>query len=142
MTLQIKLILAAVLVAVLALGEWYAMSKAYDAGHDACVAAQKEANTKAEVKQQAKVVAADTSMQQVIDTGAVTKADTEQHTQTVVRTITKVIHDAPSPVACVAQPDSVRELASAIDRANAATDRLQGTRAISAPAAAASASQP
>lgn len=141
-TIEIKAVIALALVLLLAGVVWLVDRHGYDRGMAACHAAQAAAVTKAEVKQQAVVVASDTGMQKAVDAGAQVQAQAEQKTQTVIRTITKVIHDAPSPAVCTVQPDSLRELTAATARANAAADRLQGAGAGAEAARASSVAKP
>lgn len=135
MSMEVKII--AVVVFLLALGGalWLLEQHGYDRGMAACHAAQEKAAKADDTKHEAVVVAADTGMQKAVDAGQQQQAAAEQHTQTVIRTVTKVIHDTPSPAVCVVQPDSLRALNDAAARATAATDRLQ--RAPTGPAAAA-----
>jgi len=142
MSLEVKIIAALVLLAALAGSVWLIDRHGYDSGVAACQAQQAKADKKVEAKHEATVVAADADMQKAVDAGAKEQAQVQQQTQTVIRTITKVIHDAPSPPSCTVQPDSLRALADAADRANAAADRLQGAGAGTAPATATSAVKP
>lgn len=142
MSLEVKLVAAVVLLLALAGGVWLIDRHGYDRGVAACQAQQAKADKVVETKHEAVVVAADAGMQKAVDAGAQQQAVTEQKTAETVRTIVKVIHDAPSPPACAVQPDSVRALADATDRANAAADRLQGTRASPAAASSADAAKP
>lgn len=142
MSLEVKIIAALVLLAALAGSVWLIDRHGYDRGMAACQAEQRKADKVVETKHEAVVVAADADMQKAVDAGAKEQAQVQQQTQTVIRTITKVIHDAPSPPSCTVHPDSLRALADAADRANAAADRLQGAGAGAAPSVPSSAAQP
>lgn len=142
MSLEVKLVAVVILLLALGGGVWLIDRHGYDQGMAACQAQQARSDKAVETKHEAVVVAADAGMQKAVDAGAQQQAITEQKTAETVRTIVKVIHDAPSPLACVVQPDSVRALADATDRANAAADRLQGARASPAPPSSAGTPQP
>lgn len=142
MSLEIKIIAVLVLLGALAGSLWLVDRHGYDRGIAACQAQQAKADKVVEAKHETTVVAADAGMQKAIDTGQQQQEAAQQQTQTVIRTITKVIHDAPSPPTCTVQPDSLRALTDAADRANGAADRLSGKGSGAAPANAGSAAQP
>ena len=52
--------------------------------------------------------------------GSQSSAANSSQTKVVVRTITKLVHDKPSPATCVVSPDAQKALQKAVDDANAA----------------------
>lgn len=97
---------------------WYLHHTGYKAGQNAAIAAYAAKSDKVVAQEAAKAVQADTSAKAATDTGHIAVADSQAATQIVTRTITRIVHDAPSPVACVLRPDSLRTLQDAADSAN------------------------
>ncbi|MDN5938461.1 MAG: hypothetical protein L0H83_07335, partial [Salinisphaera sp.] len=52
--------------------------------------------------------------------GAVEIDESQDRTGETVRVITRIVHDTPANAACVLPADSLHELQTAVDRANAA----------------------
>lgn len=90
----------------------------YKAGQADTIASYTAKADKVAAQQEAKTVQADTGAKAATDTGHITIAANTAATQVVTRTITRIVHDAPSPVACVLRPDSLRTLQDAADSAN------------------------
>jgi carbohydrate-binding DOMON domain-containing protein len=101
-------------------GGWYLHHVGYNAGQNDAIAAYTAKADKVAAEQSAKAVQADTGAKAATDTGHVTIAANTAQTQVVTRTITRIVHDTPSPAACVLPPDSVRALQDAADSANLA----------------------
>lgn len=99
-------------------GGWYLHHSGYVAGQKDAIASVTAKSDKVAAQQEAKTVQADTGAKQATDTGHITIAANTAQTQVVTRTITRIVHDAPSPVACVLRPDSLRALQDAADSAN------------------------
>lgn len=115
---MIRLYAAIALAIALLAGGWYLHHSGYVAGQKAAIASVTAKSDKVAAQQEAKTVQADTGAKQATDTGHVTIAANTAQTQVVTRTITRIVHDAPSPVACVLRPDSLRTLQDAADSAN------------------------
>lgn len=113
-----RLYAAIALCLALGAGGWYLHHSGYTAGQNDAIATYTAKADKVAAEQAAKAVQADTSAKAATDTGHIAIADNIAATQVVTRTITRIVHDAPSPVACVLRPDSLRTLQDAADSAN------------------------
>ncbi|MDQ7996051.1 MAG: hypothetical protein AAGC76_09370 [Luteibacter sp.] len=121
------LIYVAILAGLLGAGAWYGSSR-YEAGRNDLLADQaKQAETDRQ-KSDMQTVASDAGAAKAKSEGEQAQAASVENTRTVVQTVTRIIHDSPSPSVCVVPPDSVRELTSAIGRANAAAGRVSGAQ--------------
>ncbi len=121
------LIYVAILASILGLGAWYGSSR-YDAGRNELLTEQLALAEKARAKEDLKTAASDTGASTAKAAGEQAQADATDRSAVVTRTITRIIHDSPAPTVCVVPPDSVRELAGAIDRANTAARGVSGTK--------------
>lgn len=117
---MIRVYASIALVALLGIGVWYYGHTRYQAGYEAHVAAVNAAVVKAEAKHQAQVVVADEAQVAVTDAGATQTAETKDRTADTVRVITRIVHDTPAPAECIVAHGSMRALADAVARANAA----------------------
>lgn len=111
----------------------------FNAGVNQTLAARAAANEKAQKVHDAKVVAGDAGAGKAVQAGQVKEAQVVEKTNTVVQTVTRYIHDHPSPAVCAMPADDpvLRELAAGRDRANAAARAVSGASAVG-PAAASS----
>jgi hypothetical protein len=125
---MIRVYLAIALAASLLLGGWYLHHRWFDAGYQAKSAEVDAQNAKAAKKAQTRTVAADAGAKAATDAGQVKIAANAQATHETVRIVTQYIHDHPSPVACVVQPDSLHALQRAASTANSAAGAVSGTR--------------
>lgn len=119
--------LASILASILGLGAWYGSSR-YDAGRNELLAEQATQAGKDRVVADAKTAASDAGASSAKASGEQAQADATDRSTVVTRTITRIVHDSPAPTVCVVPPDSVRELAGAIDRANAAARGVSGAQ--------------
>lgn len=115
-----RLYAAIALALALLAGGWYLHHAGYKAGQLDAIATITAKADKLAAQQITKDVQADTSAKTATDTGHIAVADSQAATKVVTRTITRIVHDTPSPAACVLPPDSVRTLQDAADSANRA----------------------
>jgi hypothetical protein len=128
------LIYAAILASILGFGAWYGSGR-YDAGRDDLLAEQAKQADASRAKEDAKTATSDAGASSAKVEGEQAQADATDRSDVVTRTITRIIHDSPAPTVCVVPPDGVRELAGAIDRANAAARGVSGAQSGRATAA-------
>lgn len=113
----------ALVVILVLVGVWYfhhAAFKSGEASGKALVVAYKAGQAQAVAQYQSKLDAAQKAATAVTDAGNAKIDATHEATHETVRTITKVIHDTPSPAVCIVQPDSLRILENSVRDANTA----------------------
>jgi hypothetical protein len=125
---MIRIYLAIALLLALAGGGWYLHHRWFSDGYQAKAAEVAVQNAKAAQKAQTRTVAADAGAKAATDAGQVKIAANAQATHETVRVVHQYIHDHPSPVACVVQPDSLHALQRAASAANSAAGAVSGTR--------------
>lgn len=115
-----RLLIALLLLAGLAAAGRWAYTTIYDAGAASCVAAHKQASekTRADTEKRRDTAVASASSVRKASADAVGVATDK--TKETVRVITRIVHDTPATAVCVLPADSLRELQTAVDRANTA----------------------
>jgi|SRR3990172_5172221 len=113
------------LVVILVLGGvWYfhhAAFKSGEASGKALVTAYKAGQAQAVAQYQSRLEAAQKAATVVTEAGQAKVDASNEANHETVRTITKIVHDTPSPHQCILQPDSVRVITDAIRDANSTT---------------------
>ena len=114
------------LVVILALGGvWYFHHAAFTSGEasgKALVTAYKAGQAQAVAEYNSKLEAAQNDATAVTEAGQAKVGASNEANHETVRTITKIVHDTPSPRVCVLQSGSVKILESAINDANSVSD--------------------
>lgn len=129
--MSLKVIAYVVLVAALVGCGWLYGRSRYTAGRNDLIAEQKDAADAQRKDAEARTVAGDAGSAKAVQQGEVKQATSVAKTNTVVTTVTRYVHEKPSPVVCAMQSDDpvLRELTDAAARANAAGSAVSGTRA-------------
>lgn len=123
MTIPIRFYAYGLVVLIVLAGVWYfhhAAFKSGEASGKALVAAYKAGQAQAVAQYQSKLEAAQKAATAVTEAGEAKVDASNEANHETVRTITKIVHDTPSPVSCRLQPRSVSVITNAIRDANAA----------------------